>query len=749
MNKELDFRGAARQRQQSEDDESIVDLRAHAKTLWRGKWIILICGLFGIAIGFLYASQIQPRYQATAKLLLGTEQADVMRNEGVMVDSRFGPTTIMTHTEILGSTKLINRVIDALRLDDGPVEADPAPELSPLQNFLIDIGLKSQPPPELSAEEAAQMRRLSLIERIEAGMTLDAIPDSRVIAISFTSGNPRLSAQIANEIAQQYLVDQLEGRLETTRNAVDWLASRVEELRIKVEDSERAVEDAYARLSTETGQSLDVTKQQSQALNTTLITTRQDLANLEAQYQRLSAALAAGRDLATLTEFRDSQVVTNYRRRESDLLAELAALESTVPAGHPALQRLPARARLEAQLAETRQSIHDEAARIVQALEVDLDAKRGEEESLVAEIRGLDDKAAEQARDVVEIRQLEREAEASRILYENLLSRLQESSAEVSLQSADARVITPAEVPAGPLATSALRAKQIATILGLMAGVGIVLLLDRLNNTFRSPQQLEQITGLNLLGTIPSAGKRLKRSDVIAFLSEKSNSALTEAIRNLRTSILFSNVDNPPKIVMFTSSVPREGKSTTSMLMALTSQQMGKSAIIVDCDLRMPALSKVLDVGDDEMGLLSVLKGSASLEQATFTEPRTGLHILMSKSSERNLKVNAADVLASNRFRDLLRVLATRYDLVILDAPPTLVVTDARILASMADAVVYAVRWDSTPRDAVEQGLQELQSVRAKLTGVVMTMVNEAKASRYSYDGYNYYRGRYRDYYES
>ncbi|HCQ66025.1 MAG TPA: hypothetical protein DIU07_13135 [Rhodobacteraceae bacterium] len=748
MNKESDFAMFSRTDPQAQK-EDVIDLRAIAKLLWGGKWIIMICGLFGLAVGLFLASQIEPRYRATAKLLLGTERADVLRNEGVMVEEYFGSTTLMTHIEILSSTKLINRVIDTLQLDQGPEVTAETGELSAFEEFLVGVGLRQAPAPQPSPEVAAERHRLALIKNIGYGMTLDATPDSRVISVSFTSNNPRLSADVANEIAQQYLVDQLEGKLETTQNAVDWLSGRVEELRFKVEEAERAVEDGYARLSAESGQTLEATQQQTQALTQTLIQVRQELSAQEAQVARLTAAMEAGQDLATLTEFRESRIISDFRRRESDIVTELAAQASTMPENHPSLSRLPGRARLEAELVEVRKGILAEADRIVQAFRVDLQAKREEEAQLSAEVRELEIKAADQARDAIEIRQLEREALASQTLYENLLSRLQESTEEVSLQAADARIITPAEVPIWPLGTSERRTKAVALFGGLLLGVFIVLLLDRMNNTFRSPQQLEQMSGVNVLGLVPLAGKRLKRSDVVGYLKEQPNSSLTEAIRNLRTSILFSDVDNPPKKVLFTSSVPREGKSTTAIMLALTSQQMGKSAIIVDCDLRMPALSKALNVNNDDLGLLSVINGSASLEQATFVEPTTGLHILMTKPSERNLNINASDVLASHRFQVLLDYLSNNYDVVILDAPPTLVVTDARILSSMVDAVVYAVRWDSTPREAVIEGLRELKSVDAKVTGAVMTMVNESKASKYAYDGYSYYRGHYRDYYEN
>jgi capsular exopolysaccharide synthesis family protein len=183
------------------------------------------------------------------------------------------------------------------------------------------------------------------------------------------------------------------------------------------------------------------------------------------------------------------------------------------------------------------------------------------------------------------------------------------------------------------------------------------------------------------------------------------------------------------------------------MLMAMTSRQMGKSAIIVDCDLRLPALAKLLETGDRSVGLLSVLEGTTKVEEAVFKDPDTGLDILMAHSSERQSKVNAADVLSSRKFEELIAELSKTYDLVILDTPPVLVVTDARIISKLADAVVYAVRWDNTPRGAVLEGLKELEAIRAPIAGLVMTLVNEDRASRYSYDGYSYYKGKYRDYY--
>jgi len=760
MNNRLTLIEPNQDRASTEQDEDVIDLRALAMTLWHGRMIILVCALFGIAIGFLAASQIVPQYQATAKLLLGTEQANVMKDKSVLVDSSFGDTTLQTHIEILQSVKLIDRVVEKLNLDEAKQFQSKSPEeLSALQktkawfrglfrlppvvsDLLIDIGLKSAPPPPPTEEEAKELRRRGLITEVEAGMSLSPVKDSRVIEVSYTSEDPHLAAKIANEITQQYLVDQLEGKLETTRNAMNWLSDQVEQMQTKVSTAEQAVQDAYAKLSTQSGQSLEVTQQQIQSLNGALAVARNELSDTEAKYARLNQAVQEGRDFGALTEFRDSPIIAGFRKQESELKSQLAALQGTVPAGHPALLRL------QSQIDEVRQNIRDEASRLLQSIEVDLETKRAAEQNLTTQIRDLEDTAARQSKDAIAIKQLEREAEASRVLYESLLSRLKETSAEETLQTVDARVISSAEVPDAPSGNAVNRTRLLYSLVGIMAGVGIVILLDKLNNTVRSPNQLEQLTGCNVLGTVPQVGKSMKRSDVVDILRSRPNSALAESIRNLRTSILFSNVDNPPRVVMFTSSVPREGKSTTSMLMALTSRQMGKSAIIVDCDLRMPALSKVIKVDAQKRGLLSVIDNSVALEDAIYVEPETGLHILMSQPAERGININAADILASHRFHDLIARLAQAYDLVILDTPPTLVVTDARIVSSMADSVVFVVRWDSTPKSAVVEGLRELTSVKAKIAGLTLTIVNEAKATKYAYDGYSYHKGRYRDYYD-
>jgi polysaccharide biosynthesis transport protein len=741
----------------ADDEDDGIDLRAIARKIWRGKWIIAVTTLLAWLLGFLIVSQYEPVYRASAKVMFNLQQTNIVDVEALVVSSGVNENTLQNQIEILRSNALLERVVDKLSLERNP-EFNPLirepeetlvdrlralvavpPEVT---DFLQNLGVLSPPPPpapEPDPAVRAELERRLVMANLAGRLGLAPVPGTRVIQISVTASDPRTAATVVNAVAEQYIVDQLDAKLEATRTATTWLAERVEELRVRTQAAEEAVEAVRAELSEEAGQGIEITQQQLQAASGALTVARNETRAAQATFERLSGALARGEDLGAVPEFRNSEVNAAFR-------AEIAQLELEM--GRFA-EGNPRRQAIERRLDEIRGQLLVDAGQILEASRSDLEVKRQREAALAAEVRALETKALDQSKSQVELRQLEREAQASRTLYENFLGRLEETTAQQDLETADARILTAAEPPLGPLAQSRQRTMLMAVLLGVMSGVGIIFLLDKLNNTFRSPAQLEDMTGQPVLGTVPTIGRRFRKADVLRHFKENPRSSLAESIRSLRTSILFSNVDTPPKVVMFTSSVPGEGKSTTSLLVATTSRQMGKSAIIVDCDLRLPALAKLLRADDESPGLLSVIEGTATLQEALFKDPATGLDVLMTKPSEPRSILNAADILASNRFRDLIAQLRQTYDLVILDTPPTLVVADARILSRHADAVVYIVRWDKTPRGAVQEGLKEMRTVKAPVVGSVLTMVNEERAMKYAYDGYAYYKGRYKDYYVS
>jgi succinoglycan biosynthesis transport protein ExoP len=741
-----------------QDDDFDIDLRALLSKLWRGRWIIIICVLFAGVFGFLTASQYEPRFRASSKVMFDPPNAEIIDLGGGAV-APMRQDGLQDQIEVLRSSNLALRVVQDLNLIANP-EFNPrlrpeqvtlwsqAQELIAVPDWALeqlrDMGILPPPPPpepEIDPEEISDRELRSVVENVLSNLVTQPVPNSRVLTISFESGSPEMAARVANAFAEQYIVDQLNARLEATRAATTWLSGRVDELRERVQAAEEEVEEARAQLSFQAGQSLQITREQLQALNATLSVARNATRVAEATYSRLATALESEADYGSVPEFRAAETIAANRARRADLLSERTVLLETVDAQHPAI------ARIDRLLEEARRAMREEAQQVVEAAQMRWVSLQQEEKDIEEDVRELETLALEQSQDEVMVRQLEREAEASRALYENFLSRLQETSEQQRLEEPNARILTQAEPPLAPLTQKKNRTLLVAVSAGAVLGVAIIFLIEKLNNTFRSIPQLESATGETVLGIIPTIGRKVRRRSVLDRFREKPKGSLAEAVRSLRTSILFSDVDNPPQVVMFTSSVPREGKSTTAMLVAMTSRQMGKTAIIVDCDLRLPALADLLGTNDDKPGLLSAIDGTATVDQAIYQDEDTGLHVLMTKKSEPRSSVNAADILSSKKFSDMIEGLKKQYDLVILDTPPTLAVADPRILAAYADAIVYVVRWDSTPRGAVDEGLKELTSVNAPIAGVVMSLVNETKASRYSYEGYSYYRAQYRNYY--
>ncbi len=731
-----------------EDEEDLVSLRELAARLWRGRWVIVLSAALLAAIAAVVVLRLPDRYVATARVMFAAEKANVVDLKAILDDPAFSKDTLANEIEVLRSTTLIARVVDELDLRANP-EFNPELRASdggalaqlqaiPLPGWLTGFAARIAPPTDRApAPDPSERERQATTASVLDALTLRPIENTRVIEIAFASEQAATAAAVANAVAGQYLVDQLVAKTETTRAAIDWLARRVEDSRRQVQAAEAAVEHARAELSASSGQGLDISQQQLVALNEALAAARSRTAQAEAQHSRLEAALADSTDLASVSEFRDAPPIAALRETEAAVADRLSGLKPS----HPAVRQL------RTELADVRARMRAEARAVVAAIGIDVEAARAEAASLGAAVRALETKTLDQSRDDLRLRQLEREADADRLIYETMLNRLKEASEQVELQAANARVLSPAEAPLAPEAGRKALIVSLAGVLGLFAGTALALLLDLLNTTFRTPQQIEQATGHAVLGTVPSLRGRRSRADVLAHLTARPSSSLAESVRNLRTSILFANVDHPPRVVMFTSSLPREGKTTSAMLTALASVQMGKAAIVVDCDLRRSAAAATLAVGAPRLGLLSVLDGSASLDDAIVHDAATGLAVLLSRPDEGRGWLNAADVLASNRFGELVRSLSERYDLVILDTPPTLAVADARILSAISDAAVYVVRWASTPRGAVLEGLRELESVDAPIAGIVLTQLNERKAARQSLGRYVYHRRRFRDYY--
>ena len=383
----------------------------------------------------------------------------------------------------------------------------------------------------------------------------------------------------------------------------------------------------------------------------------------------------------------------------------------------------------------------DDRVRVITAQTSDgLARNEAQISALEVSITEVTERIDRQSDELVQLQQLQREAEASRLIYEAFLSRLKETSIQQGIQQADSRILSEAVVPSRPSAPRKGPILVMSLLLGFILGAAFVLKRELSQNTFRIGEDLETRTGYSVLGQIPLIPIR-KRSGMLKYIAEKPNSAAAEAVRNLRTSVLLANLDRQPQIIMLTSSIPGEGKTTLSISLAQNFASMGEKVLLIEGDIRRRVFREYFDIKSKE-GLLSVLSGTSKLEDAVAFNDQLGADVLIGEKSS----VNAADLFSSKRFADLLKELRGKYDRIILDTPPVLAVPDARVMGQSVDTIIYAVKWDSTTHRQVVDGLKSLEAVNLRVAGLTLGQIDKRGMKRYGY-GASY--GNYQGYYEN
>ena len=391
-------------------------------------------------------------------------------------------------------------------------------------------------------------------------------------------------------------------------------------------------------------------------------------------------------------------------------------------AGDFQLDRFLSRAGREPRIAQAFDARYNQ---LLMQAEMDVTRAGQQLETLRRSERQLSEQIRRQGDDLIQLQQLNREADAIRLLYEYFLTRLNETAAQQGIQRADSRILSHAVIPRGPSEPRKSMIVAMAGILGVMTGVGLVLLRELRQQGFRTAQDLEVSTGYTVLGQIPQIpGRR----NALQYLSDKPTSAVAEAVRNLRTSVLLSNVDNPPKVILSTSSVPGEGKTTNSVALAHNILGLGKSVLLIEGDIRRRTFRHYFD-DLPANGFVSVLSGAVPVDDALYKPKGFGADILVGEHTD----INAADLFASERFADLMADLRQRYDTIIIDAPPVLVVPDARIIAQEADAVLFTVQWDQTSKAQVDEALRMFQTSNRRITGFVLSQISPKGMKRYGY----------------
>ena len=702
-----------------------IDLREILSMLRRRIAVILGFAAVIMALATVYVYQLTPRYTAQATLMLEQQRLQLLDIKSVLSGEGDSSMLIATQVQLITSPRIAERVATALHLESEP-EYNPnlahPPKFAPMAWMGRQVSaLIGSDAPDAPAEASPRRELTSADVAPALGGRVGAFNDgtSYIIKINAQSESPELAAKIANAYVEAYLTDQLEAKFEATRRASAWLNDHLTDLKDKVQTAERAVQ-LFKQEHNLSQSGTTVTSQQLAELNSQLIIATADRQQKEASVRELRSSAS-------------SPLLDKLKEQEAELLRHQAELATRYKSEHPTMINLAA------QIRDVRAKIGQEIAAANRTLVDQLNVARSREESIKAALARLQQSTTEQDKAQVQLAELEREAQASKALYEDFLKRFQQTSVQEDIQQPDARAVAVATPPSGPSYPNKSLYLSVAGAAALFCGILVALFLERLDNGFRTSDQLEKSLALPTLGMVPqlTRGKRPERVVVAEPVSQYS-----EAIRSVRTALRFSDVDDPPKLVLVTSSLPSEGKTVFAVSLARSVARSGGRALLIDCDLRRPGVAKMLGATEGP-GLVDLFEGNARPESVVRVDESSGVHFVSAKGGT----ANPQDLLGSQHMRSFLEGMRAHYDLVVIDSPPVLAVSDAIVLSHIVDTTMYIVRWERTPRQAVIGAVKQLRANGGHLAGAVLSRVNTRRHRSYNYADSAYYYGRDKGYY--
>jgi len=722
-----------------EAPEASSGLLEYWRAITKHKWSILGLALVISLLTALVVSSIRPSFRSTTTLLI-----DVGKNKVVSIEEVYSGMTgskeyLQTQVEILKSRELAGKVVAKLTLDTNP-EFDPRQqEPSYWKKWLSSAGITPErwglDPPEDNASASTEAAiTKSVVAAVQGRLQIEPVRLSQLIRVSFEAHDPELAARAANAFADTYIESDLEARYQMTQKASGWLAERLRGLRQKVETSERALQQyrERERIVDAKGLALSGASKRFEELTKAQIDARQRRVDAEIRYAQIRGSRG---NYDSVNAVMSNPTVSKMRDTEAEAEKRLAELGNRYGKEHPRM--VSAEAELKGARENTRKAIDSVVTSITKEYEI----VRANETASEKQLAQAKDDIQNMNRKEYQLNVLEREVASNRQLHDMFLGRFKETNATESLQSTVGRVIDPAIPTLSPYKPDKTRAVQIAAVAGVLLGILLALLLERLDNTFKNSGDVEKRLGLPMLATLPIVTGKFKPERIF---TENPQSVFSEGIRTARTGVLLSAIDVPHKSLVVTSSVPGEGKTTFAMNLALAFAQT-RRVVLVDADMRRPSIGKAFGKAATAPGLSNLVSGTAPAQDCVFRVEQTDLYVVPAGV----VPPNPLELLLSKRFEDAMQKLMGMFDMVIFDSPPVQLVSDALVIARHVSGLVYVVKADDVPYQVARNGIKRVRQSQANIVGVVLNQLDYKRADRYygEYTGYAKYG--YRRYYGS
>lgn len=699
----------------------VLDFRTLLAIIGQYVWLLIFCILAALGTARIVLNAAPAIYTASAEVMLNNRATNVLDVPGVL-GAPGGHDLAASELRILTSQRLLQQVIERLHLDRDPefnrALASPDEALWParLKAFtgpILKIGGAPAPTP---AAVTAARAELEVIERFRGAVRISAVPRTRSLTVSVSAHDPAKAALIANTLADLYIVDQLDAKFEATRHATAWLDQRLAELKTQVARSEAAASAYRARQSLGPGQGRELTAQQIAELNSELISARASLAEAQARAGQVERRIAKG-GLNAAARVLSSELILTLRTGLATLIRREAELSTRYGPKHPRIKDI------RAEIADSHAGIGREVRKIVEGLRNDVAVARARAAALERGLATLETKSVALSENAVHLHQLEREAKADREIYESFLTRVRQIREQTNLQSADARILSLAIPPLSPSGPNRRKIIIVALGLGLAIAVGLIVILEASARSIRAGAELTDAFGLPVLAILPRRGG-LEGRKLLHRLGTRRDAGLTDAARELTTAAMLTGGPNPPRVIALTSSVAGEDAHATAVMLARAAGISGARTLLVDANLAHPRLARLLD--RDNPGLVGLLDGTSQSVDLIVKDPQTGLDLLP-------VPRGADAAMTHGRLAHAIGRLRTEYDLIVLIGPPVLTTADAGLVGRVADQVLYAVRWHSTPESAVRQGLARLATFGVVPTAFVLTGTDKRREARHAF----------------
>jgi len=715
-----------------------VDISSIVGAILRRWKLIAAIPLVAVTMTYGILKLVPPLYNSTAEILVfdpGQQLDNSLQKQVSPFMIAVDDVAMNTEIEIIKSKSMALRVVKELNLDN-----DPEFQLNSWLSLLAGrLGPASPPqrddipqthgdPQDATAERLENAAEV-LLERLQ----VNRVPFSYVVTVSVASQDPVKAQRLAATVTNDFLASQREARETALQRVADWLKGRVNDLQSRILETQAAAEKLRSENGLADTEPSNVTAQQITELNAQLVEVRGEVATQRAHLEQARHVIEDNGDIQEIPELMASGVISQLRQQQEQLSWREGELRRKLGDSHAEVLVAGA------QLAGLNKQINNEAQRILGGVKNSYDIIVQRERSLEASLHSLTAADSESPASV-KLQQLRRLADSDRKLSEGYLSQLNELSQRRTLEDASARVIAPATLAAAPSSPRRKLFYAAAGVLGLGGGLMLVFLGEFLNVGVKTGAQVEQSFGYPVVGVIPfmpqRKSRRVEYNRLLQRMVDAPLSQFSEAVRSMRIGLELSRSEQAPKVILITSSLPGEGKSTAAMLLAASSSISGRKTVLVDCDLRQRSISEAF--GRKHPGLSELLRGTAELKEVIDIDPATDTSVIPAGA----IVPNPADLLMSQRMRDLIERLRTQYDYVVVDAAPLLPVVDALALATMVDKILVIVEWSRTPRVSISEAFKVLRPEADRIAGIVLNKVDLKQLQGYHYGrGYNYPSG--------